>query len=98
MKDNTGVGPAIKKNPQQQKFIARLMEYLKWDWAATADFCMKVTGKRTTKACNAAELSKIIRGMIAIIDHDITKGKIVLNHTERFNYDHYSKLHREQKL
>jgi hypothetical protein len=98
MRDNTGVGSPVKKNVQQQKFIARLMDHLKWDWSATAEFCFKVTGKRSTKGCNAAELSKVIRGMIAIIDHDLAKGRIVFSHTERFNYDHYTKLHREQKL
>ena len=96
MKDNTGAGPRIVTNGRQQKFIARLMDYLQWDWSATAAFCEKLTGKKSTKACNAAELSKIIRGMIAVIDHDIEKGKIFLTHTDYFNYLHYTTLHREK--
>lgn len=98
MKDNQGAGPRIEKNGRQQKFIARLMDYLKWDWSATAAFCEKVTGKRSTKACNAAELSKVIRGMIAIIDHDLEQGKILLTHTQKFDYQRYTTLHRDQKL
>jgi len=94
MLDNQGAAGQIRKNPQQHRFIARLMDYLRWDWQDTARFCERVTGKRSTKACNAAELSKVIRGMIAIIDQDIEAGKIQLTHTERFNYEHYVKHHR----
>src|ERR1043166_7369196 len=48
MQDNQGSTAAVKKNPDQHRFIARLMEYLKWDWGNTAGFCEKITGKKST--------------------------------------------------
>lgn len=97
MLDNQGARGEVRRNPQQQKFIARLMQYLHWNWEDAAHFAEKIVHKKSTKACNAAELSKIIRGMIAIIDSDIEKGKIVLNHTERFEYERHVNRHRTSK-
>lgn len=91
MLDNRGTRPGLRKNPNQQAFIARLMDYLHWNWSNTATFCERLTGKKSTKACSAAELSKIIRGMIAIIDQDIEKGKLGLSHTQRFEYERHVK-------
>jgi hypothetical protein len=81
----------------QQGQIARLMEILGWTWSNTAEYCFKITGKKNTKACNAPELSKIIRGMIATIDHHLASGRIVMNHTERFNYESHVRVHREAR-
>lgn len=86
-----GRASGASKNPKQQAFIARLMDYLRWDWAATAHFCERVTGKKSTRACTASELSKIILGMIRIIDSDIEKGKLMLNHSQRFEYERHVK-------
>ena len=97
MLDNQGVSGPVRKNPNQHRFIARLMDHLKWNWDNTPDFCIKITGKRSTKSCNPAELSKIIRGMVAVIDHDIALGKIQLNHTQRFEYERAVKHHRPIK-
>lgn len=97
MRDNVGTGTPVQKNVAQQKFIARLMQCLGWDWKATAAFCLKVTGKRSTKACNAAELSKIIRGMIAVIDHHVASGKISMTHTQKFNYERHVQHQRTEK-
>ena len=91
MLDNRGTSPGTRKNPNQQGFIARLMDYLHWDWSNTASFCLKLTGKKSTRACSAGELSKIIRGMIAIIDQDIERGKLSLSHTQRFEFERHVK-------
>lgn len=82
---------------RQHRMIARLMEYLRWTWGDTASFCLRVTGHRTTKQCSAAELSKVIRGMVSIIDQDVEKGKIQLTHTEKFEYERHVKHHRQTR-
>jgi phage gp16-like protein len=96
MKDNTGVAGQVKKNPQQHKMIARLMDILGWNWNRTAEYCEQITNKKSTKACSPQELSNIIRGMVATIDHHLSTGKIKMNHTERFEYDRHTKHHRQQ--
>jgi hypothetical protein len=58
------------------------MEYLSWNWASTAAFCKRITGKDDTRKCTTAELRKVIRGMIAIIEQNIQSGKLTLS-TER---------------
>jgi hypothetical protein len=78
----------------QEKMIARLMEYLRWNWQDTAHFCYKITKHRTTRLCNAAELSKVIRGLVAIIDHDLELGKITMTEVERVEYERHVKHHR----
>jgi phage gp16-like protein len=92
-KERSGGG---NSNGQQQRFIARLMDHLHWTWQDTAGFCERVVKKKSTRQCDAAELSKIIRGMIAIIDQDVTKGKIQMSHTERFEYEQHVKHYRQK--
>lgn len=82
---------------RQHSMIPHLMEHLKWDWKATADFCRRITGKGNTRGCSVAELSKVIRGMIAIVDKDLEAGKIVMTHTEKFNYDRFTKNYRNRE-
>ena len=84
----------VVKNPRQQKFIARLMDHLGWTWKDTAGFCKHQTGKRSTKLCNAGELSKVILGMIRIIDDRIEKGILILTPAEFAEYQHHTSLHR----
>jgi ribosomal protein L30/L7E len=81
-------------NSNQQKLIARLMDILDWKWSDTAAFCLKITGHRTTRLCDAGELSKVIRGMIATIDHHLEHGKITMTRTERFEYERHVRLQR----
>lgn len=89
----------IKSAPNSQnKLIARLMDILGWRWSDTAGFCHRITGHRTTKLCNAAELSKVIRGMIGVIDYDLEKGKIQMTHTEKFEYERHTKSHRTLQI
>ena len=58
----------VVANARQQRQIAKLMDFLRWDWKTTAHFCYHQTGKRSTKSCDAKELSKVIMGMVRIID------------------------------
>jgi hypothetical protein len=88
----------VNKQNDQEKFIARLMDYLKWNWKDTAHFMMKIVKKTHTSKCNAAELSKVIRGMVAIIDKDIEAGKIILHGETRIKYYRYTKNHRPLPL
>ena len=88
----TTAGP--DKNVPQQKLIARLMDILGWKWSDTAAYCLKITGHRTTKLCNAGELSKVIRGMIGTIDHHLNNRKIVMTPAQRAEYDRHTKRHR----
>jgi len=63
---------------RQHSMIPRLMDFLRWDWKSTAGFCEKVIGKKDTRQCDAKELSKMIRGMVAVIEHDLARGKITM--------------------
>jgi hypothetical protein len=89
-----GATSVTLKNQRQQKFIARLMDYLGWTWRDTAGFCFHQTGKRSTRQCSAGELSKIVIGMIAIIDHRINREQIKLTPDQLAEYHRYTKLHR----
>jgi hypothetical protein len=86
----------IKQN-DQEKFIARLMDYLKWNWNNTSQFIFKITGKHHSSKCSTDELSKVIRGMVAIIDKDIDAGKIILSGETKMKYYRYTKNHRPQQ-
>jgi len=88
--------PSAQKNPKQHRFIARLMEYLNWNWIQTAAFCERQTGKKTTHSCNAAELTKIINGMVAIIDANIAVGKLQLSPQQLSEYRKHTKKHRRE--
>jgi hypothetical protein len=68
--------PVARKNEAQQRKIARLMDYLKWNWTNTAEFCKRQIGKTSTRSCTPLELTKIINGMVAIIDGNIASGKL----------------------
>jgi len=88
----------VQKNARQHRFIARLMDFLGWDWKTTAQFCRHQTGKSSTRQCSAGELSKVIMGMIRIIDDRIEKKLIFLTPAELSDYQRYTKLHRTQNL
>lgn len=83
----------IKQN-DQEKFIARLMEYLNWRWSDTSTFLRRITGKHHTSKCTTSELSKAIRGMIAIIDKDVAAGKITLTGETKMKYYRYTQHYR----
>lgn len=84
------------RNDAQVKFIARLMDFLKWEWRSTSLFILRIVGKSHTSKCTAAELSKVIRGMIAIIDSNIESGKLVLSPAKLKEYRFKTHFHRVQ--
>ena len=86
MKDNRGSAGKVVTNGQQQRMIAKLGYILKWDWKSIAKFVERTINKKSTRGCSAAELSKVILGMIGVIDYKISKGEITLSHTERLDY------------
>lgn len=90
-------GGGSTQNLQQQKMIARLMDYLHWTWANTAHFCYKITGHRTTRMCSSSELSKVIRGMVAIINHDLQNGKLIMSDMERLEFEKHTKTYGVEK-
>lgn len=83
-----------KKNEAQERFIARLMNHLKWKWSDTSSFMMKIVKKSHTSKCDSSELSKVIRGMISIIDQDIAAGKIRMSEAELKEYRYKTHFHR----
>lgn len=88
--------PQTERGQKQHRFIARLMDYLRWNWKQTAAFCKKQTGKNSTRDCDAKELTKIVNGMVAIIDGNIATGKLQLSPEELSAYQHYTKRNRKQ--
>lgn len=86
------------KNVKQQRFIARLMDHLKWNWKQTAAFCKKQTGKHSTRDCTALELTKIVNGMVAIIDGNIGDGTLQLSPAQLSEYKRYTKRNRKTEV
>jgi len=80
----------IAKNEHLQKKISKLGFILNWNWTRIADFCKQQTGKRSTQSCNPSELTKIVNGMIAIINDKISKQEIVLPHAEMQEFLKYT--------
>ena len=80
----------------QQRLIAHLMEYLAWNWASTASFCKRITGKDDTRSCTSAELRKLIRGMIAIIEQNIASGKLTLTNEQQVRFKRMANPHQRQ--
>lgn len=89
--------PSTQKNMKQHRFIARLMDYLRWNWKATAEFCKRQTGKRSTRGCSALELTKVINGMIAIVDQNIADGRLQLSTEQLSDYLRHTKRHRQNE-
>jgi hypothetical protein len=94
MRDNVGRASSSTINPDQHRMIAKLGYILKWDWNDIAHFTAREVHKQSTKACNAAELSKVIRGMIGVIDYKLKCGMIGMDETQRFNYERHARRHR----
>lgn len=76
----------VQANVRLQRKIARLGYILKWSWRDIAGFCFKETGKRSTQSCSAAELNKVVNGMIAVTDDRLDEGLIVLSPTQLDDY------------
>jgi phage gp16-like protein len=84
-----------KTNVQQHKKISKLGFILQWNWKRIAEFCEQQTGKRSTQKCSAAELTKVVNGMIGVIDDRLAKGSLVLPHDDLALYLKYTQQHRQ---
>jgi phage gp16-like protein len=76
----------IRQNVQLERKIAKLGYILRWNWYDIAGFCVKETGKRTTRACSALELNKVVNGMVAVIDNRLESGVIVMLPSQLSDY------------
>jgi hypothetical protein len=94
MNGRDGSKSVSRKNPKQHNRIAKLGYILNWDWRDIARFCKKQTGKSSTQKCSAADLTKVINGMVAIIDDRLAKGSLVLPHDDLALYLKYTQQHR----
>lgn len=83
-------------NRPQQGLIAHLMEYLGWNWSSTAKFCKRITGKPDTRGCDAAELRKVILGMMALIEQDVASGRIHLSTEQQIHFKKLAYPHRKE--
>lgn len=81
--------PDHNQNERQHTMIPRLMEILGWNWTRTAEFCKQITGKNNTRKCTAAELAKMIRGMVAVIDMYLEKGRVTMTPQQRSEYERH---------
>lgn len=97
IKDNTGLTSKVVTNGPQHRQIARLMGILGWAWKDTAKFCLRVTGKNSTRACSTTELSYVIRGLIGVIDSKLKRGEIKMSDTELLNYREHTNNHRQKE-
>ena len=86
------------QNVPQHKKIARLMDYLRWNWTATAKMCNRITGKSDTRDCDAIELRKLILAMIQMVDQNIESGKLVLTPQQTAEFRFYSQLHKKEAV
>jgi len=89
-----GATSLVKVNQKQHRRIAKLGYILGWTWKDLAGFCKRQTGKRSTRACSATELNKIINGLVAVIDGDIEKGRLKLSPEKFEEYRRYTKTQR----
>jgi phage gp16-like protein len=91
MLDRMRSGSNLKlKNAQEHKKIAKLGYLLGWNWNDIAGFCFKETKKKSTQSCTAAELGKIINGMIALINDGLAKGTLKFAHPDLQAFLKYS--------
>jgi len=74
-----------------QRKIAKLGYLLGWSWRDIARFCEKETGKSSTRSCSSKELTKVINGMIAVIDYQLEKGILRLSPETLKQYYRYTK-------
>lgn len=85
-------------NEHQQKLIARLMYCLGWNWGQTSFFCERQTGKKSTRDCSAKELSKVILGMIRIVESDIKRGRTSLTAKEIEDFRSHTRQYRSSSF
>ena len=97
MFDRMHAGSSLKlTNAQEHKKIAKLGYLLGWNWNDIAGFCFKEVKKKSTQSCTAAELGKIINGMIALINDGLATGKITLVHRDLEDFLKYTQSQNRQ--
>jgi phage major head subunit gpT-like protein len=97
MLDRMRAGSSLKlTNVQEHKKIAKLGYLLGWNWHDIAGFCFKEVKKKSTQSCTAAELGKIINGMIALVNDGLSKGALKLHHQDLMDFLKYTQSQNRQ--
>jgi len=88
------------KNAKEHRKIAKLGFLLGWSWFDIAHFVQRETqGRRiSTRSCTGEELSKVINGMVALINDGIATGKITLEHKDLQDFLRYTQSHKQEVL
>ena len=87
----------VRKNVQLQKKISKLGYLLNWNWTRISEFCQQQIGKKSTQSCSAAELNKIINGMIAVIDDKLAKNELKLSQKDLQDFLYYTQRHKSKE-
>jgi len=88
------LGSSLKlTNAAEHRKIAKLGYLLGWSWPDIAGFCFKEVKKKSTQSCTAAELGKIINGMVNIINDKIADGSLTLPHSDLVSFLKYTQSH-----
>jgi phage gp16-like protein len=87
----------VRKNVQLQKKISKLGFLLNWNWKRISEFCYQQINKKSTQNCSAAELNKIINGMVAIINDKLAAGKIELSPKDLQDFLYYTQTHKSKE-
>lgn len=87
----------ITRNDRLQKKIAKLGLLLNWSWQDIANFIKRETGGKhiSTRSCNAAELAKIINGLVSIINDRLSTGNLKLSEKDLKDFLKYTQTHKE---
>ena len=84
-------GSSLKlTNAAEHRKIAKLGYLLDWNWQDIAGFCFKEVKKKSTQSCTAAELGKVINGMVSIINSKLADGSLILPHADLQAFLKYS--------
>ncbi|MFN0156914.1 MAG: phage protein GemA/Gp16 family protein [Bacteroidota bacterium] len=89
--------PNLKRTGTMHGKLARLMQHLGWNWKQTAGFCQRVTGKTDTRLCSSTELSKVITGMVAMIEQKLASREIILTAGELATFRKHTRHHSQSQ-
>jgi len=87
----------VTRNDRLQKKIAKLGYLLGWNWQAIANFIKRETlGKHiSTRSCSTLELTKVINGMLSIINDRLASGELKLSEKDLKDFLKYTQTHKE---
>lgn len=87
--------PGGNKLSREESKIAKLGILLGWSWHDIANFVKRQTEGRkiSTKSCTPAELTKVINGMVELINDGLTKGTLQLAHPDLEKFLKYTQQH-----